>query len=344
MLNKFLKLTLFFVLGTLFYMYYDEIGIFFLENILVIDVGAITLSTVAVSKSVVAKKTFLVIVKKIGYKKLFFSIFWVILKRYVIETSTNYFKKHSFERFKNNFLEVVKMKFQDIKKSSLSKKLIAFFSFITGSSLAYYLLTNFLSKIIIGVLQKFFYAIVLVFWQFFALFIGIFIFLLSYIIQLFFIVKIINYIEKFTIVKLFYKIVNEVFRKILSFFDTLLGTKLHLSLIRISRNLDRYFASILDKNFTPYERVQRTRDRYINTIEYISIKRQKYKLNRKTQKVSLFKEYDRHIKKYIKKEKTWREKREIHFKKLELKREKINRRVQKKTVRTNKLTLPFKKN
>lgn len=153
---NFIKTLLFFISCFFIYKYWDDIGIFFIENILVIDISTVLLVGKATTKSVVAKKTFLTIVKKIGYKKFFISIIWVILKRFFIEQVTNYFKKHSFERFKNNFLEVLKLKASEIKNTTFVKKIAAFFYFFLGGTFFYYILTTYIGKIIIGLLQKYF--------------------------------------------------------------------------------------------------------------------------------------------------------------------------------------------
>ncbi|GGD36147.1 hypothetical protein GCM10012288_07680 [Malaciobacter pacificus] len=266
MKNSYLNLvkTSLFVLSCfLIYKYWDDIGIFFIENILVIDISTVLLVGKATTKSVVAKKTFLTIVKKIGYKKFFISIIWVIIKRFFIEQVTNYFKKHSFERFKKNFLEVLKLKANEIKNTTFMKKIAAVLYFFLGGSFFYYILTTYIGKIIIGLLQKVFYVLILFIGKFLTLVFGLSIFIFSSVIQIFFVIKIINYIERFWIVKAFYSSVLYLFRKILNIFDFVFGTKIHLNLIKLSRRVDEYFASILDKNFSAYEIIQRRRDRYI---------------------------------------------------------------------------------
>lgn len=336
--------TIFFVFFCiLIYKYWDEIGIFFIENILVIDISTVLVVGKVTTKSIVAKKTFFTIVKKIGYKKFFVSIIWVIIKRFLIEQITNYFKKHSFKRFKNNFIEVLKLKMKEIKNTSFVKKIMAFFYFLLGGSFFYYFLTTYIGKILIGLLQKIFYILILFIGKFLTLVFGLSVFIFTSIIQIFFVIKIINYIEQFTIVKWFYSIVSFIFKKFLYFLDYIFGTKIHLSLIKLSRRLDEYFASILDKNFSGYEVIQRRRDRYINGIEYISVQRERYILKkREVDKTNTIKYYNKLLKKYISKKKTWKEKRAEFYRNRELRVLKSKQKL-KKVIRKDKLTLPNKK-
>jgi len=337
------KAILFFIFCFIIYKYWDEIGIFFLENILVIDLGTVAVVGKAATKSVVAKKTFMTIVKKIGYKKLFVSIFWVILKRFLIDQVTNYFKKHSLKRFKRNLLEVLDLKLKEIKNTTIVKKIVATTSFLLGGTFFYYILTTYIGKILIGIFQKIFYILILFLSKFITLIFGLSVFIFSSVIQIFFVVKVINYIEKFWIVKTFYAFVTFVFRKMLKIVDYTFGTKIHLNLIKLSRKIDQYFASILDKNFTIYEVVQRKRDRYINSFEYISVQRERYILKKREQNnASVLKYYNRVLKKYLYKEKTWKEKRAGYFNQKEEKYLKKRRKL-KKVVRKNKLLLPNKR-
>lgn len=337
------KTILFLILCSLIYKYWDELGIFFIENILVIDVGTVAVVGKAATKSIATKKTFLSLVKKIGYKKLFVSIFWVIFKRFLIDQVTLYFKKHSLKRFKNNLVQVLKLKLQEVKNTTVVKKIVALFSFLLGGSFFYYFLTTYIGKILIGLLQKVFYVLILFLGKFITLVFGLTVFIFTSIIQIFFVVKVINYIEKFWIVQLFYSIVTFIFRKTLNIVDFAFGTKIHLNLIKLSRRVDKYFASILDKNFTIYEVVQRKRDRYINSYEYISVQRERYILKKREQNNTIvLKYYDKILKKYLFKKKTWREKREENLKKRE-NRYSNKRRNSKKEVRKNKLLLPNRK-
>ncbi len=325
------------------YKYWDDIGIFFIENILVIDISTVLLVGKVTTKSVVAKKTFLTIVKKIGYKKFFVSIVWVILKRFFIEQVTNYFKKHSFERFKNNFLEVLKLKASEIKNTTFMKKIAAFFYFFLGGTFFYYILTTYIGKIIIGLLQKVFYVLILFAGKFLTLVFGLSLFIFSSVIQIFFVIKIINYIEKFWIVQLFYSFVTYIFRKTLKIVDFIFGTKIHLNLIKLSRRLDEYFASILDKNFSGFEVIQRRRDRYINIIESISVQRERFILKKAERKHSnIIKYYNQTLKKYINNKKTWREKRKEYYNKRTQRYSVLKKKV-KKDIRKNKLILPNKR-
>lgn len=326
------------------YKYWDEIGIFFLENILVIDVGTVTVVGKAATKSVVAKKTFQAIVKKVGYKKLFVSIFWVLIKRFLIDQVTLYFKKHSLKRFKKNLLEVIRLKLHEIKNTSFMKKIVATTSFFVGGTFFYYVLSSYIGKILIGIFQKIFYILILFLGKFLTLVFGLTVFLFGSVIQIFFVVKIINYIEKFWIVQAFYSFITFIFRKTLNIFDNIFGTKVHLNLIKLSRKIDEYFASILDKNFSAYEVIQRKRDRYINAYEYISIQREKYILKkREKSSLGVLKYYDKFFKKYINKKKTWREKRFEFYKQREERYSKKRKIKIKKKIRKNKLLLPNRK-
>ncbi len=338
--TKIFKTILFLVFCSIIYRYWDEIGIFFIENILVIDVGTVAVVGKAATKSVVAKKTFLSLVKKVGYKKLFVSIFWVIFKRFLIDQVTLYFKKHSLKRFKRNLIEVVELKLEEIKNTTVVKKVLAFVSLFVGGSFFYYFLTSYLGKILIGILQKIFYVLILFLGKFITLVFGLTVFVFTSIIQIFFVVKLINYIEKFWIIKSFYSIVTYIFRKILNIIDFAFGTKIHLNLIKLSRRIDSYLASILDKNFSAYEVVQRKRDRFINSYEYLSIQRERYILKKREQNSStVLKYYDKFLKKYIKKEKTWKEKR-VDYKNQKEQRYSKKRKRLRREVRRNKLLLP----
>lgn len=341
--NPLLNSIIFFSFCFLIYNYWNEIGLFLIENILVIDLSAVLIVGKTASSSIVAKKTFLTIVKKIGYKKFFVSILWVIIKRFLIEQVSNYFKKHSFERFKNNFFEVLKLKANEVKNTTFARKIAAFFSFLLGGTFLYYILTTYIGKIIIGLLQKVFYVLILFIGKFITFIFGLSLFIFTSIMQIFFVIKIINYIEKFWIVKFFYSVVTFIFRKILNIFDFIFGTKIHLNLIKFSRKIDEYFASILDKNFSFYEVIQRRRDRYINAVEHISIQRERYILKKREIGKSNFKKYyDKVLKKYLRKERTWKEKREEFYLKRENRTSLLNKK-KKKFKRDSKLLLPNKK-
>ena len=179
--------------------------------------------------------------------------------------------------------------------------------------------------------------------KFLTLVFGLSVFIFSSVIQIFFVIKIINYIEKFWVVQFFYTFIAYIFRKVLSTFYFIFGTKIHLNLIKLSRRLDEYFASILDRNFSAFEVIQRRRDRYINIIESISVQRERFILSKRKQKHSnIIKYYNQTLKKYIKTKKTWREKREEYYIKRE-QRYSVLKKKEKKDIRKNKLILPNKK-
>lgn len=334
----------------------DDLAVGFLEKALGLTTasGAGVVGTVA-TKKVIAKKTFSVIVKNVGAKKVAGSVAWVIFKRHMIDEAMLYFKRHSFEKFKDNLFEVAKIKFEKFKESPRGSKVKGIVSVFGATGIVFILKDTFLGPLITALLQKSFYAVVTFFWLSFSfIFSFIFSFFL-FVLQFFLILKILDYLEKFRIVKAFYSLVLFVFNGILKIIDYFFHSKLQTFVNRWSKKLDKYFQKIIDKDKNIIEKVQMSRDRYINGVEQISAKRHTKAIEdeNKRKGITKFKVYSEKLKGFIFKKsncyKKHREKRELKKQKLRAKRVSLYmmKKMKKRYCikgRESKLILPDKEN
>lgn len=329
--------TILIVIGYIFHIYdiWNDIGLLFLESGLGIAINDLNVSatttavitgTGVVTKTVVAKsvakKTFFTVIKKIGYKKFFGSMIWVIIKRYGIDEAMKYFKKHSFEKFSDNLVEVAKIKLNDIKSSSPSKKMQGVFYSVGGAAFLYSIKGTWIGGLITALIQKTFYGILTVILSFFT-FIWVFIVTTFwFLLQFFLIIKILDYIERFWIVKQIYTGFTLFFRLILQIFDFVFNTHIQSFIVRWSKLLDKKLADILDRELSLFERVQSKRDRYINVVEKIAKTRHELYLKRINNRNNFdgYKYYLKKVKKVISKNSTWKEKRDkLKYERLKLK-------------------------
>ncbi|MEA3386999.1 MAG: hypothetical protein U9Q66_01000, partial [Patescibacteria group bacterium] len=287
---------------------------------------AVVTGTGVAAKAIVvksaAKKSFLSLVKTIGYKKFFGSMLWVIVKRYGIDEAMKYFQKHSFEKFSDNLIAVAKIKMEDVKSSSPAKKIEGAFYTVGGAAFLYSIKGTWIGGLITAIIQKTFYGILTVILSFFTF---IWVFIVTsfwFLLQFFLIIKILNYIEQFKPVKAIYSGFTWLFRLILKVIDFIFNTKIQGFIVRWSMVLDKKLAAILDRELSQFERIQTRRDRYINIVERIAKKRHELYLKRiaKKNNVGSYRYYIKKARKIISRKSSWEEKRD------KLKNERLKRK------------------
>ncbi|MEA2111177.1 MAG: hypothetical protein U9P71_03910 [Campylobacterota bacterium] len=298
---------------------------------------------------VAGAKTFAHAISKAGGQKVIASATaGMLAKRHIIDLFSKFFTEHSVNKYRKNLIAVVKIKLKEIQNSSLMKRAKAFGSMLLSIPLLYF----FWTKVLTTAIQKIVYALVLplftLLWNFVTTGFNIVTFILKILMLNVFIdtlaqyswgKKLLNFIDNVVelILKLF-KLINSAFEFI--------GLSPKSWLIKPSLKFNAWLEDIVDKGLSYIIKLQNRRDRYVNAVEKISLKRYSYTQKREEKTVSFWKHTKKLFSQHILKKRDWREMRKH---KEALKREKFNtssrakrkRNLNKKRER-NPLLLPYR--
>ncbi len=127
-----------------FFGWWEALGILFLK----FGLGA----------KVAGAKTFAhAITKAGGQQAIATATAGMLAKRHIIDLFSKFFSEHSVKKYKNNLMNVFKMKLKEIQKSSFIQRLKAFGSMLLSVPLLYF----FWTKVLTTAIQKIVYALVL---------------------------------------------------------------------------------------------------------------------------------------------------------------------------------------
>jgi len=317
-----------------FFGWWETLGILFLK----FGLGA----------KVAGAKTFTHAVIKAGGKKaIALATAGMLAKRHIIDIISKFFAEHSISRYKNNVALVAKKKFEEIKHSSMIKKIKAFGSMLLSIPMVYL----FWTKVLGTAIQKFIYALVLplvtLLWN---LLMTSFNFL-SFIFQLLMLNLFLDTISRYTIGKKIISLIDHTIYlvgRILNLFNTILeyiGLNPKAWLVKLSNRFNHWLESILDKGLSPISKLRNKRTRYINIVESISEKRYLKAQSKKDKKSSQWVYIKRLFERVVLKRRYWRRKREERSnrwsKRFKNNRHTIMEKVAQKREKRASLHLPY---
>ncbi|MEA3523309.1 MAG: hypothetical protein U9R50_10055 [Campylobacterota bacterium] len=299
--------------------------------------------------NIAGAKTFAHAIIKVGGKKaLALATTGMLAKRHIIDIFSKFFTEHSVNRYKKNLINVIKKKLDELLHSPPLQRIRAFGATLLSIPIVYF----FWTKVLGTAIQKFVYALVVplfsMLWNLLSAGFNILSFIFKVLMLNVFFDALSHYSwgkQILSLIDAFLALIGKVF----SLFNTLLESiGLHPKrwLIRLSQKFNRYLESILDSGLSHIEKVQNRRDRYINTIETISVQRFSYMQKKSEKKLSFWRQTRNLYQKKILKKKGFREIRALRQEQKSIREEKTvsyMRKInfQKKRERIS-LQLPFK--
>ncbi len=275
--------------------------------------------------NVAGAKTFTHAIIKVGGKKaLAFATTGMLAKRHIIDIFSKFFTEHSVNRYKKNLLNVLKKKIDELLHSPPLQRLRALGASLLSVPIVYF----FWTKVLGTAIQKFVYALVVPLFTMLWNFLSAGFNFLSFIFKVLMLNILLDALSHYTwgkkILYLVDKIV-ELIGKLFALFNLLLvyiGLNPKRWLIRLSQKFNRYLESILDSGLSPIEKVQNRRDRYINIVEIISVKRFLYMQKKSEKKVSFWRQTRKLYEQKVLKQKGFKEIRELRVQQRRVREEK----------------------
>ncbi len=328
--------TILLILGVIhLFAWWEALGLIFLK----FGLGA----------NIAGAKTFAHAIIKVGGKKaLATATAGMLAKRHIIDIFSKFFTEHSVNRYKKNLLNVIKRKLDELLHSPPMQRIRAFGSTLLSIPLVYF----FWTKVLGTAIQKFVYALVVplfsMLWNFLSAGFNI----LSFIFKVLMLNVFFDALSHYSWGKKILYVLNlfiSLIAKVFTFSNKLLeyiGLNPRRWLINHSQKFNHYLESILDSGLPHIEKVQNRRDRYINIVESISVKRFLYAEKKADVKLSFWKRTKKLYRKKILKEKHFREIRAQRAEVRNSRIEKTSSYIQKRNFLKKReriaLQLPFK--
>ncbi|SFV63475.1 hypothetical protein MNB_SV-6-625 [hydrothermal vent metagenome] len=258
---------------------------------------------------VAGAKTFAqAIIKAGGKKAIAVATAGMLAKRHIIDIISKFFAEHSVSRYKRNLTLVLKHKFEEIKNSSLIKKLKAIGSMLLSIPMVYF----FWTKVLGTAIQKFIYALILplvsMLW---SLLLTSFSFL-NFIFQVMMLNIFLDTISNYSIGKKIIHFIDKIIYligellKISNYLLGLVGLHPKAWIIRFSNWFNRWLESILDRGLSPTTKLENHRNRYINIVESISEKRYIYVQSKQNAQKAYWREVKKIFERVVLKKSDWR--------------------------------------
>ena len=260
-------------------------------------------------------KTFAVAVAKAGGKKaLLLTTTGVLLKRHIIDMASKFFAEHSVSRYKDNVIQVLKIKALDLKNSTLGRKIKYMFGVLGSIPLLY----GFWTKVLGTAIQKFLYAVALplfaVLWELLLTGFNFLTGLISFIFQVTLLNYFVRWLESYKLGRLMIKFMFETVKFLANILDVIndLFVKIGLDpkhrLIMWSIKFNRKLEKIILKGENSRSKIQKRREIHRTTREILMLERAAFK-EKKVKKPSFTKRTKELFRKKVLKQKTWKEKR-----------------------------------
>lgn len=297
---------------------------------------------------VAGAKTFThAIIKAGGKKAIAIATAGMLAKRHIIDIASRFFTEYSISRYKKNMALVLKQKIDEIRQSTLAKKLKAFGSMLLSIPMVYF----FWTKVLGTAIQKFVYALMLpiftLIWNFLLTSFNF----LNFIFQVLMLNILLNTISRYKIGQKIIALIDNmvlVIGKIFNLFNSILkliGVNPKAQLIRLSNRFNRWLESILDKGLSPIRKLENKRARYINAVEKISERRYLSAQTKRVKKISQWSSIKKLYRQKVLKKKEWREQRKKRTKRWQIEKRNtqfaIRQMVQAKRKKRSALCLPY---
>jgi len=317
-----------------FFGWWETLGILFLK----FGLGA----------KVAGAKTFThAIIKAGGKKAIAIATAGMLAKRHIIDIASRFFTEYSVSRYKKNMTLVLKLKIDEIRQSTIAKKLKAFGSMLLSIPMVYF----FWTKVLGSAIQKFVYALMLpLFTLLWNLILTSFNFL-NFIFQVLMLNILLDTIARY---KFGQKIINFIddlvmlIGKILNLFNSifkLIGVNPKSQLIKLSNRFNKWLESILDKGLSSIRKLENKRARYINAVEKVSERRYITAQTKRDKKTSQWNYIKKLYEKKVLKKRDWRANRKERIGYLHRERKNspnaIRKRVLDKRKKRYALDLPY---
>jgi len=317
-----------------FFGWWEALGILFLK----FGLGA----------KVAGAKTFThAIIKAGGKKAIAIATAGMLAKRHMIDLLSRYFAEYSVNRYKKTLTLILKQKIDEIRHSTLIKKLQAFGSMLLSIPMVYF----FWTKVLGTAIQKFVYALMLPIFSLLWNFILTSYNFIGFLLQVLMLNLMLDTIARYKIGRTLIEIIDNIVRiigKILDLLNAILkliGINPKAQLIKLSNRFNRWLESILDKGLNPINKLENKRARYINAIEEISERRYLTAQNRRVKKISQWSYIKILYEKKVLKKRNWRENRVIRAENSYRERKNssnaIRKRVLNKRQKRSALCLPY---
>jgi len=299
--------------------------------------------------NIAGAKTFAHAIIKVGGKKAFaIATTGMLAKRHLIDIFSKFFTEHSVNRYKKNLLNVIKKKLDEILHSPPMQRIRAFGATLLSIPLVYF----FWTKVLGTAIQKFVYALIVPLFSMLWSFLSAGLNILSFVFKVLMLNVLFDALSHYSWGKKILSIVDTfiaLIAKIFSLFNMLLESMgLHPKrwLIRHSQKFNLWLESILDSGLSHIEKVQNRRDRYINGIETISVKRFLYAQKKSEKKLSFWKQTKKLYQHRVLKKRGFREIRAQRAAKRQYRVEKTTTYIRKRNFLKKReriaLQLPFK--
>ncbi len=300
--------------------------------------------------NIAGAKTFAHAIIKLGGKKaLAFATTGMLAKRHIIDIFSKFFTEHSVNRYKKNLLHVVKKKLDEVLHSPPMQRIRAFGATLLSLPFVYF----FWTKVLATAIQKFVYALVVPLFSMLWRVLNTGFNILSFVFEVLMLNLFLDALSHYPwgkkilyFINLFISLIGKIFTLFGKFLE-LIGLHPKRWLIRHSQRFNHYLETILDSGLAHMQKVQNRRDRYVNIVESISVKRFLYAQKRSKKELSFWKQSKELYRKKVLKKRHFREVRAQRAQERNARREKSISSVQKRNFLKRReriaLRLPFKK-
>jgi hypothetical protein len=262
------------------------------------------------------------IIKAGGKKAIATATAGMLAKRHIIDLISKFFAEHSVRRYKRNLILVLSGKYDEIRHSTLAKKIKAFGSMLLSVPILYF----FWTKVLGTAIQKFVYALLLplltLLWRLIVSSVNF----LGFVFEILMLNLLLDALKNYRWGKWLLSLVDYAIYltgRLLNLLNTLLGF-IGLDpkgwLVKFSIRFNRWLESILDKGLSKLMHLEKHRDRYVNAVEALSEKRHLYRMAKQEKRISYWRTTQKLFKQKVLKEKDWREKRAERAKRWDKKR------------------------
>jgi len=299
--------------------------------------------------NIAGAKTFAHAIIKVGGKKaLATATVGMLAKRHIIDIFSKFFTEHSVNHYKKNLLNVIKKKLDEILHSPPMQRIRAFGATLLSIPLVYF----FWTKVLGTAIQKFVYALIVPLFSMLWSFLSAGLNILSFIFKVLMLNVFFDALSHYSwgkkilyVIDAFIALIGKIFtlsNRLLEY----IGLNPKRWLIQHSQRFNLYLESILDSGLSHIDKVQNRRDRYINAIETISVKRFLYLQKKSNTKHSFWKQTKKIYQQKVLKQKQFREIRVQRAEERNYRIEKTSSYIQKRNFLKKReriaLQLPFK--
>ena len=246
-----------------------------------------------------------------GKKALAAATAGMLAKRHLIDLFSKFFSRHSLSRWRDNLLHVLKLKYDELRRSPPAKRLKAFGTTLLSVPVIYFLWT----KVVSAAVQKILYAMVLPLFSFLWNLLLTGMNILGFVLQVLMLNVFLEALAHSRFGRRLLTLIDRIlylFTAMIGLIDkalSLIGIHPRRWLIRHSIRFNHWLGRIIDRGLPFPGKLANRRDRYINGVESIYLTRARYAESRRKRPVPLRKKIRTLYERKVLKQRSWREKR-----------------------------------